>query len=188
MSQESINLNLAMAICLYGTSNANLPAIQQYCYDQLSRYYDIEFFDHIDDKDTYASLWRSCFKKRHHELEIKKDFDICLAIDLADDTMALMSEHSNLLSIIPCYKDDKLYYVRGSFTGEYAVTEASPQMFFSNSLTFDFACNFGIEQKNIPLIRKKKIDDKNFYYFLKTLKIKTQCVHFENPKLFEISL
>lgn len=184
MRPESTNLNLA--VCLYGTSNTNLSALRQHCCNQMSDY-NIEFFEHIDENDLYINLWKSCFKKRQHELEIKKDFDTCVAIDLSDDTLSLFSQHSNLLPKLDLYTSNKLYYVRGRYTGGRGVTEVSPQIFFSNSLTFDCACNFGIEYKYLSPVRKKgTLDDKGFYYFLKSLKIKTECTHFGDLKLFEV--
>lgn len=168
---------------MYGSSDTNVQYIQRY----LNRLdYNFAYFEHYADDDIYKNLWISSFKKRQIELNLKKEFDICLAIDTSDETLALFLEHENLLSTLTKYQDDKIYFMKGSFTGGASATGVSPQMFFSNSLTFDFACNFGIQHKILPIPRKQGSIDVDFYYFLKTLKIKTECIHFVNPNLFNI--
>jgi hypothetical protein len=128
----------------------------------------------------------SAFKKRQFELDARQDFDICLAVDSSNETLELFAKHTDLLLNIDSYTDNKIYFVKGSFVQGQGSTNVSPQIFFSNSLTFDFACNFGTEYKTLPTDRKSGGIDTSFYYFLKTLKIKTECIHFENTKLFEI--
>jgi hypothetical protein len=175
-------MNPKIAVCLYGTSNSNLPGIQNYLN---SLCYNITYFEHYED-DVYRSLWVSAFKKRQQELDNREEFDICLAVQLSNETLELFAKYDSLLSNITSYTDNKIYFVKGSFVQGQGSTNVSPQIFFSNSLTFDFACNFGTEYKTLPVDRKQGGIGTDFYYFLKTLKIKTECINFENTELFEI--
>jgi len=177
-----VYMNPKIAVCLYGSSNSNVLGIQNYL-NALG--YDITYFEHYED-DIYRSLWVSAFKKRQQELDKRQEFDICLAVDSSNKTLELFARHNNLLLNISSYKDNKIYFVRGSFVQGQGSTNVSPQIFFSNSLTFDFACNFGTEYKTLPIDRKQGGIGTDFYYFLKTLKIKTECINFENTELFEI--
>ena len=174
-----------IAVCLYGKSNDNTPFIKQYCKDNLLNN-NIIYFENYDNDDLYKNLWISSFKKRQFELDRKVEFDICAAIDTSDDTFDLFLNHEDLLLKVPKYQEEKLYFLKGSFIEEYNATGVSPQIFFSNSLIFDYVCNFGVQHSILPRQRKPGTIDISFYYFLKTLKIKTECIHFGNLELFNI--
>jgi hypothetical protein len=169
------------AVCFYGTSNKNTLSIREYLDKSFS---DLNYFEHYDD-DVYKSLWISNFKKRQVELALKQDFSSCLAIDTSDDTLELILNNTDLLSKINSCTDNKIYFVNGEFFLNKGSTSASPQIFFSNSFTFDLACNFGLQRSTLPLDRKLGTIGEDFYYFLKTLKIKTQCINYENRNLFK---
>jgi len=173
-----------LAVCLYGISNTNEHVIKQYCADNLSYLYNINYFNHYEDNDIYNNLWKVSFKKRQTELINKKDFDVCLAIDTSDDTADLFLNHKILLNI-HYYNKDKIYFAKGDFFSLKGSTGASPQIFFSNSVTFDLACNFGLKLHTLPKDRKLGTIGEDFYYFLKTLKIKTECINYENSDLFK---
>jgi hypothetical protein len=177
-----------LAICLYGTSIDNVSIIKHYCEDALKYLldsYNITYFENVEDADIYLSLWKVAFKKRQEELIKKNDFDICLAIDTSDDNVNRFSNFEPLLSNIHYYNDKKIYFSTGTFFPERGSTSVSPQIFFSNSLMFDLACNFGLKRHTLPSNRKLGTIGEDFYYFLKTLKIKTECINYENSDLFK---
>ncbi len=173
-----------IAICLYGLStDTNLARTKLLC-SSIFKFGQITYFESFVSNSIYENLWISAFKKRQHELDSKQVFDICLAIDTTNSIDILSKLEIAELNIIK-YREDKLYFIAGEYFSDRGSTAISPSVFFSNSLIFDLACNFGKVFDKLPPFRKAKTIEEDFYYFLKTLKIKTRCISYENSSLFK---
>jgi hypothetical protein len=176
MRPESTNPKLA--VCLYGALNNSVPNIKNQCLILFGKTYELLYFENFEDTDLYKNLWFANFKKRQYEIENNSEFDVCLA--LGTNQMVL----SHILRI-PETLREKLYFAKGEYFSRVASTAISPSIFFSNSLIFDVVCNFGLVYKSLPPGRKSKLLEEDFYYFLKTLKIETECINYENRSLFK---
>lgn len=172
-----------IAICLYGLPTDTIDHTKLLC-SSIFKSEHITYFESFDSSCMYTNLWISAFKKRQHELDSKLVFDICLAIDVTSSIVILSKPEIAELNISK-YREEKLYFVAGEYFSDRGSTAISPSVFFSNSLIFDLACNFGKVFDKLPPFRKAKTIEEDFYYFLKTLKIKTRCISYENSSLFK---
>ena len=172
-----------LAICLYGLQTDTVDHIKLLC-SSIFKFEHITYFEGFDSSCMYENLWISAFKKRQHELDSKRVFDVCLAID-ATSSIDILSKPKIAELNISKYREEKLYFIAGEYFYDRGSTAISPSIFFSNSLIFDLACNFGKVFYKLPTFRKAKTIEEDFYYFLKTLKIKTRCVNYENSSLFK---
>lgn len=173
-----------IAICLYGLPTDTVGRTKLLC-SSIFKFSDpITYFESFGSSCVYENLWISAFKKRQHELDSKQVFDVCLAIDTTSSIDILSKPEIAELNISE-YREEKLYFITGEYFSNRGSTAISPSVFFSNSLIFDLACNFGKVFDKLPTFRKTETIEEDFYYFLKTLKIKTRCVNYENSSLFK---
>lgn len=176
-----------IAICLYGlpTDTVDVNRIKLLCSSIFKFPNRITYFESFGSNCIYENLWISAFKKRQHELDSKRVFDVCVAIDAS--RIDILSELEIAKLNISEYREEKLYFVVGEYFSSQSSTAISPAIFFANSLIFDCVCNFGKVFDKLPDYRKAKTIEEDFYFFLKTLKIKTRCINYENSSLFKRS-
>lgn len=179
-----------IAICLYGTDRTYLDQARR---SFSTTFGDITFFEEIDETDIYWSLFKSCYSKRQFELAARYEFDVCLALNVSgnsDLAQFLKSDHLINILISPhkliITDEETLYFAAGHFKNHgVSVTVISLDAFFASSIIFDLACNFGVAHDCLPKGRPTNSPGEDFYYFLKTLKIKTECINYENSYLFK---
>ena len=180
--------NPSLAICLYGTNKDSGVELKQLLDKQFTEF-NISYFESYDDADHYKNLWLSSFKKRQRELEIDTDFDACLAIDVTDIELAQLLK-SDFYTVLQPYKLNDIqhhvvYFLKGAFYPVRVSTAISTSGFYADSVTFDLACNFNTLAGKLSANTKAITCEEEFYYFLKTLKIKTECINYENSSLFK---
>lgn len=164
------------AVCIFGSENIN-------DFLNIERRYNILFpgenlFFHVPDNDSMKSLWLTSNKKRKYEIENNTNFDLCVGIGINDIKLL------DSLTIPKKIKDSVLYYSTGCFNHIYWNTEVYPRCFYANSITFDRTAEYIFTQiKDINL----KVDTlgSRFYFHLKYLKIKAECINYENSSLFK---
>jgi hypothetical protein len=66
-----------------------------------------------------------------------------------------------------------------------SVTGISMAAFYASPLLFGLACNLYQARKVLPTGRKGTKLEEDFFYLLKSLKMKTECIHYANRSLFE---
>jgi hypothetical protein len=170
-------MNHNLAICLFGPSGTDATGLKEMClalYGENARY-----FESYVDTDSYRNLWLSSFKKRQFEIANDLGFTVCLAINAGEKWNA------EILPILPVRLTETLYFVKGGCVMSYGQTFISPDAFFAESHLFDIACMFGLTRTILPINRKSKTIQEDFYHYLKSLKIKTECINYENSSLFE---
>ena len=180
-----------MAICLYGRSAEQVELIKQNC-SSVFREHDINYFYNFNSSDSYQNLFTSVFEKRTFEITNSFEFDICMALNVNTDSeiyQYIKSEVLMKLLINPTKVKnidyEILYYPLGGINFTKAMTIVNTDSFFASSLTFDLASNFSVGYKDLPNGRKSIEPKYDFYYFLKSLKIKTKCINYENSSLFK---
>ena len=185
-----------IAICLYGKDNTHSEEIKQLCLYKFNlidfKRYHIEFYEHYDSNDLYKSLWLSCMKKRDAEFTERHDFSICMAIDVSDESsMDLLNRLSNKQLLYPgkikkldLVSLNTMFYITGE---KDRITLPDLNIFYADSFIFDRICEFGINREMMPYpgeLHEKQILVL-FYYYLKSLKIKLECINYENSSLFK---
>lgn len=179
IQKENISLT-NLAICLYGSKDSDSTSIKELCKSMFSEKYKIDFFEHYEDEDLYKNLWLVNFKKRQFEINRLTDFEVCLALDVTHPW-----GHELPIPSLTLTDDDVLYFVKGEFKLLSNKTLVSPVAFFAKSYIFDAACAFTSMVSNVTDAINTKSIEEAFYYYLKTLKIKTRCVNHENGNLFK---
>jgi hypothetical protein len=192
MPNPNLTNILNLAICLYGL-NEDKELVQRIRKenDRIFPGHRLTYFETTSDPILHRNLWLASFKKRQHELNNIVEFDACLALNIEDKwvTDFLYSPTNPVFDLIinpltfKNMSDEKLYFVKGAYSKGFTVI--SPSVFFASSLLFDLACNFSIARPTFPKDRARETDDEDFYYFLKTLKIRTECTNYENSSLFK---
>lgn len=191
MKPENMNRNLC--VCYYGTKD-NRKTINK-IHAVWNKTFDINcvtYYSEFSSLNLYLNLWRCATNRRNEELKTKKKFQTILGINTDDNELTSMLTDIQLFhlvikpSILMETNDDVLYYARGQFDDQTYKTHIDPSIFYANSVVFDIASNFGLV---LPSLRKKKdaIDDEIFFYYLKTHRIKTECINYENRGLFKRS-
>lgn len=191
MRQENMNRNLC--VCYYGTKD-NQKTINK-INSVWNKTFDIDrvsYYSDFSSSNLYLNLWRCATNRRNEELRIKKKFQTILGINTDDDELISMLTDIQLFhliikpSILMETNSDILYYARGRFDDQTYKTHIDPSIFYANSVVFDIASNFGLVLSSLKE-KKNAIDDEIFFYYLKTLRIKTECINYENRGLFKRS-
>jgi len=169
-----------LAICLYGDNNLNVTTAKSLCLDRYKKFnnFDIVFFEKYDEI-KFKALWLCSFEKDKYELENKMIFDACLAIDI--DYYQLIEE-TPILSAI----EDKLYYTTGFYIRYANISGANPCIFYANSLLFNRACEFYLNNIESKFLTDERLESK-FYFHLKSYNIQLECINYENWNLFKRS-
>lgn len=192
MPNPNLTNILNLAICIYG-SKENRELVQRIRSenDRIFSGHQVTYFEITSDPVLHKNLWLASFKKRQHELNNIVEFDVCLALNIDDEWIVdfLYSPSNPAINLIidpPKFKNisnEKLYFIKGAYSKGYTII--SPSIFFASSLIFDLACNFGVARPMFPIERGRGTDEEDFYFFLKTLRIKTECTNYENSSLFK---
>jgi len=126
--------------------------------------------------DVAQSIYNVSLMKRDREILNKADFDICMAINGScslDEYMRISTEPSL----------NTIYFSSGIL--HYRSISINFDMFYGKSSSFDRACEFNLNLKNIQLDRLYKsstLGDK-FYFHLKSLNLNPRCINHENSDL-----
>jgi organic radical activating enzyme len=174
LKKNTANTKQKIAVCLYGSQGANLIKIKEHFNEKLSQTFNIDYYAHFDDTDLYKNLWISNFKKRQVEIEDNFEYYACIAFDVSkdwDDTLLIPEEN---------IENNTLYFLKGGMNDIQAATKIDLSIFFANSHIFDIVCSYELVRKSINLVNEEA-----FYYYLKTLKINTKCINYENSSLFK---
>lgn len=166
-----------LALCFYG----KMPADAALKEKAISRYPNCQctVFESYDSDSRSKALMNVAFLKRQQEILNYTDFDVCLAIDTEKDLLA----HTLIRSII---KPDTLYFTKGYYlTKRGGVTGVSPEIFYADSMTFDRAAEFfiGLQNTDLEWLTSRRVEE-IFFYHLKSLAIKTECINRENSDMF----
>lgn len=163
-----------IAICIFGPDTSIKTSEFKKKADELyPGYATVMFRDASADK--FKSLYKVAFKKRKHEVLLSLDFSFCVGIS-ADSLYNL-----EICKMPENIKDDTVYYSKGCFSNE-GRTGAYPDSFLCKTLEFDRCAEIYHNIKNID--KTYSIEPEIFYYHLKSLKLKTECINFENSNLF----
>lgn len=180
----------SIAVCLYGKEfdQSKIEKIESYFYMLLKENNNISFFKSFTDIDMMENLCNICWHKQTHEFENKVLFDSCLAIN-----SDLFLDYSDPLIDVNNLEDlenpniNTLYFLTGTSK---RFIEIEPTGFFCNSFIFDLVCNYSFTNLKIDEDRLGGIPrllGERFYWFIKSFKIKTQCINYENSNLFKRS-
>jgi hypothetical protein len=178
MRQEFMSPKLG--ICLFGTLHDRATKFKEICYSKFGANFVIDLFEHYTTADAYKNLWLVNFKKRQHEINNRFEYSGCIALNVNENW------DNDFIPIQ--YKEpalDKLYFAKGGIDLPRGATRISLAAFFASSHIFDMACSFGLARGKFPFGIKARTDEEEFYHYLKSLKIKTECVNYENSSLFE---
>lgn len=193
-------------VCYYGTKNAELVNHINISWQDN---FDLPILHYCVDTSTpdlYFNLWKASVTKMDIELTTKKFFHTVIAINLDDEQFIqdFTEKTRSHLFIRPKQlfevNNDTVYYCIGSLIALYK-TAINPSIFYANSSTFSIVANYGLVRKSIeretnmalssgPLekIKNELTNDHIYFYnFLKSHKLKTECVNYENRGMFKRS-
>lgn len=182
-----------LCICYYGTNNGEETITK--IHNIWAKTFNISnLIYHMDysTPDLYHNLWRCAMKKRQHDLTERISFKTVLVINTDSPSVTEYLTDFKLFHLIidPAElldtKDDVLYYCMGEFLPN-NTTAIDTSIFYSNNVIFDMVANFGLVVDSLRIKRNNTNDFSNFFYYLKTLKIKAKCVNYENRGLFKRS-
>lgn len=175
-----------VAIVLYG-EDINNELIDQYleiCSNKFKSFQNITYFYEIINESAWDNLYRTGFKKRKFEIDNKMEFDNVIAINLKSSFVLLGIPFDN----VKC-PDFSLTYFSGFYNNSSYKTSIDELGFYCISRIFDVVLQYNeVKEK----IKKLATDDKAFgddspehmfYYYLKTLNLKTYCAH---PLAFKV--
>jgi hypothetical protein len=173
-----LNCDSKIAIVLFG-DNINSELITQAlecCKEKFKSHNNVTYFYEITNTGVWENLYQVAFKKRKFEIGTKKEFHYVIAINVRNINVINNLNFDN----IKCSGLD-LHYFSGFFNKSSWKTSIYDAGFYCISRIFDLASNFiNVKEK----IEKLACDDKSFgdnspdhafYYYLKTLNLKTYC-------------
>ncbi len=167
---------MMLAICFYGMPSREVKQVILNKCKEL----DFKLFESYN-VDATKSLQDVSFKKRDYEIENNIEFKACLALNTTDIEMI---KNFNVLRL-GFLRYNVLYFIKGYFNSVRYKTGVNPEMFYANSITFDRICEYHTNLNHIDRhwIRSNKSEE-IFYYHIKSLLIKAECVNHENSNLF----
>jgi hypothetical protein len=184
-SPRILNYDSIIAIVLYGDS-INSELINQsleICHEKFKSHQNITYFYDIKNTSLWENLSQVGYKKRKFEIDNKTEFNYVIAINIKEIHLLTMLSFQDIK-----YSDFSLYYFLGFYNNSSYKTSVTGAGFHCISRIFDLASKFfEVKEKIIKLAN----DDKSFgedstehafYYYLKTLNLKTYCA---NPLLFK---
>jgi len=174
-----LNYDSKIAIVLYG-DNINAELIShslEICNEKFKSHINVTYFYEITNTSVWDNLYQVAFKKRKFEIDSKKEFHYVIAINVGNITSSIENLKFNNIKCA----DFSLHYFSGFFNKSSWKTSIDNSGFYCMSRIFDLASNFvNVKEK----IEKLASDDKAFgdrtpghafYYYLKTLNLKTYC-------------
>jgi len=164
-----------LAVCFYGIKLADSVIIDLVL--EKFKEYDISIFNECN-PTTSVALLKVAHRKHSEEILNKHDYDICMAVHTSAHNLI---QHTTIKNLEPNF----LYFTKGYFNEPDRSTGVSKEIFYATSLTFDRACEFKI---NLNYIDKRWLRSQGpealFYYHLKSLNIRTECIDCENSHMF----
>lgn len=141
--------------------------------------------DNTDDK--FEAYYSMAVAKRNLEVSRHKEFDLCIVMSGTGDI------YKNFrVDNLPVY--NVLYFITGHVgagTGTQDRISSSritlsidTDMFYSDSLVFDRACEYKFHKINTSIFPEKYNTGNDFYFHLKSLYINTECINYEDSSLF----
>lgn len=165
-----------LAICFYGLSVVDGSTLVQK-YSHVFDNYVVTIFINTND-NVFKSMWLVTHQKRKFEIDTKKDFDVCLL--LCTDNIELLDHIS-----IPILSDNKLYYTSGYIKLDKMSVGIKPSGLVSDSWTIDRISEFYVSKTiDVKYLKNDTIEER-FFYFVKSLKITTECINYENSSMFK---
>jgi hypothetical protein len=172
--EEIVNI----AICLFGDKPCfGVDSELETWLNSLRNDNNILMFESCD-VCVYKSIWLSSNLKRQHEIKAKIDFDLCIALHTSQ-----LAEVNNI-HILPKLQPDVLYFSNGGINLKTLRTRVCMNGMYSQSVTFDRVCEF-IFYDTPYLASSDMIMEERFYYYVKSLNIRTECINYENSSLFK---
>lgn len=184
-----------IAICFYNID----PSLQtlnklKLNFDRLFSKCQISYFEHFstDGATVLQGMYNVAHIKRLEETTrlYQFEFDACFSINLNNDI--IKSNNDLYFNFLFCrvklenmLDSNTLYYLSGGFEAATSTTEINFNAFYSTSRLFDIVSKFGLLYDHLPTGRKGSNINQDFYYYLKSLKIQTECVNYEIGSLFK---
>lgn len=180
-----------IALCTIGSSfdSNEVEKIESHIYMLTRKNFFLSCFRDFNSDSVIKNLFNVCWNKQQYEYQHRIFFDICIAINAnlfySYDGTNLLDDLSIKYLLNP--ELETLYFLSGK-TGRFNGIQLTG--FFCNSFLFDLVCNYSLLDIKINEDRLGGIPtlfDERFYWFLKSYKIKTQCINYENSNLFKRS-
>jgi hypothetical protein len=186
---EEILMIINIAVCMFGSRMdlSKIHSIESYITSIFNEKYQVAFFNNFTHADYLKNLFSVCYQKQKYEFENNIIFEGCIALNM--DHAAVVD------NLLIAEKDIKffqkldvntLYFLSGGNRNN--KTRIDMTGFFANSFVFDTVCNFPIIDITVSRDRNEAIPneiEEKFYWFAKSLKIKTKCINYENSSLFK---
>jgi hypothetical protein len=181
-----LNYDSKIAIVLYGDNiNSELIAHSlEICNEKFKSHTNVTYFYEITNTSVWDNIYQVAFKKRKFEIDSKKEFHYVIAINVGNVSLIKNLKFNN----IKC-ADFSLHYFSGFFNKTSWKTSIDNAGFYCMSRIFDLASNFVNVKEKIEILASedKSFGDKTpghaFYYYLKTLNLKTNCAELVIPNL-----
>ncbi len=164
-----------LAVCFYG-HESETQAHLDLVFEKFKEFNISIFSSNAEDKLT--ALQEAAHKKHTSEILQKHNYDVCLAIDTSSIDLLYYTTINNI-------ENNFVYFTKGFFKRNTVSTGVSTEIFYASSLTFDRACEMKINSEYIDIEWLRGRDSAElFYYHLKSLNIRTECINRENSNMF----
>ena len=164
-----------IALCIYGPEIVSYGKLYSDFADAYPEHTVTLFRDINENK--LQSLWRVSTVKRNYEIEHQIEFDLCVGVYSLDTSLAHCKIPHDIVQ-------DTLYFTNGYFDQSRFSTGVSMSCFFCRSYEFDRVSEF---IHNVANIRIHLPDEESrFYFHIKSLMYRTECVNREDATLFKI--
>lgn len=187
-------MNNLIAVCIFGKefNQEKILVIESKTRSLFPNSDQLVFFHDFTNPNPLRNLFNVSYKKQKYEFERKIFFTGCLALSIDDDRISQELITSKEVDLFSQLDKNTLYFLTGSMNlstiYKCAYTSIDPLGFFTNSFLFDLACNFVNVNSTFETDRNEPSPShigERFYWYLKTLKIKTHCINYENRSLFK---
>lgn len=169
-------------LCIHNST----PAIKNSILSRLGNF-TVDVFEDNVTNDKFEAYYRMTVMKRDLEISRHREFDVCVAMSGTSD----IHQHFQITDL-PKY--NVLYFVAGHAgagelpadrVGSSRITlSINTDMFYSDSIVFDRANEYKFHRINTSIFREKYDIGNNFYFHLKSLRIDTECINYEDSNLF----
>lgn len=164
-----------LAVCFYG-NELETQAHLNLVFEKFKEF-DISTFS-SNAAEKLDALQYVAHKKHTYEILQKCNFDVCLALDTASIDLLNYTYIDNI-------ENNFVYFTKGFFKHKTVSTGVSAEIFYASSLTFDRACEMKTNLAYIDMGWLRGHDPAElFYYHLKSLNIRTECINCENSNMF----
>lgn len=178
-----------IAVCIFGSQFdlAKTLKIESYLKSLFDSKFNLVFFNDFTNQNYLKNLFNVCYQKQKYEFEKRTIFEGCIALNidnnLVTENLLITKKDIDLFLNLDL---NTLYFLSGENKNNKTCIDISG--FFANSFIFDTVCNFPLMDIQISQDRDDTVPrniEEKFYWFNKSLKIKTKCVNYENCSLFK---